>query len=224
MNIRPDLTVAANSEQIVAQDLIRSLRSTDVFYDVGANFGRYSCLVGAVHPEVNIIAFEPNPEAVSFLRKNLNWNRVRARVLEIALSSREEIVTLDVDEGPERARISIDGDASARSVQVQTSRLDRVLESGNLLPPSVLKLDVEGAELKVLEGMEKTLRSDDFRLLYCEVHPHLMGKMGDEAASLYSLLSDVGLEVQVLSERKVEYADGGREIQKFIRAHRAVNE
>ncbi|MCS4149400.1 FkbM family methyltransferase [Salinibacter ruber] len=212
--------VSANSESEVMESLLQRLGKKDVFYDIGANFGRYSCLIGKVHPSTQVFAFEPNPEAADFLRENLRWNRVNADVIEYALSNCNGEISLDLQEGVERARIQADSGSTSDSVTVKMTTLDNLLERESLPPPSVLKIDVEGAELKVIEGMEMTLKGEDLRLLFCEVHPYLMKKMGDEEMNLFARLKDSGFEVEVIDQRDVQYEDGGSEVQKFIRASR----
>nr|WP_272505691.1 FkbM family methyltransferase [Salinibacter ruber] len=202
------------------ESLLQRLEKKDVFYDIGANFGRYSCLIGKVNPSTQVFAFEPNPEAADFLRENLRWNRVNADVVECALSNCNGEISLNLQEGAERARIQADSGSTSDSVTVRMTTLDNLLERKSLPPPSVLKIDVEGAELKAIEGMEMTLKGEDLRLLYCEVHPYLMKKMGYEEVNLFERLKDAGFEVEVIDQRDVQYEDGGSEVQKFIRASR----
>jgi FkbM family methyltransferase len=218
-------SVDVSFEEKAIKNLIQNLRDDDTFYDIGANFGRYSCLVGEVRPGVRILAFEPNHEVASLLRENLRWNRVNTDVdvFEYALSNREGKTSLDIQEGAERARIQAESRATSDSIEVQMITLDDLLEQESLPPPSVIKIDVEGAELKVIEGMDTTLKDDHLRLLYCEVHPYLMQKMGDEEESIFAKLNQAGFEVEVIDQRVVQYADGEEEVQKFVRARRKTD-
>jgi FkbM family methyltransferase len=215
-----DSRVSASFEKPVIEDLVRSLEDDDIFFDIGANFGRYSCLVGTAVPTAQVFAFEPNPEAASVLRGNLRWNCIDAHVIKTALSNREGETSLDLQEGAERASIQDESGPTSDSITVRMITLDNLLEREGLPHPSVIKVDVEGAELKVIKGMRATLPIKDLRLLYCEVHPHLMKKMGDKESELFAYLDEAGFEVEVIDKRDVQYEDGGSEVQKFIRASR----
>ena len=54
----------------------------------------------------------------------------------------------------------------------------------HMFPPDVIKLDVEGAELSVLRGLEQTLKAGRLRELFVEVHPKGMELFGDSADEL----------------------------------------
>lgn len=66
--------------------------------------------------------------------------------------------------------------------------------------PDIIKIDVEGAELEVLRGLENNL--DNRMLLYIEIHPEMMGDFGDEPSELIQLLHKHGYELQVTDHRQ----------------------
>jgi FkbM family methyltransferase len=213
-------SVSRFPEKKVIQDILSSINSSDVFFDIGANFGRYTCTIGKIHSGISITAFEPNPKTAHILKYNISENDIgNSNVYEFAASDFEGRIDLVLDEGLERARLkSSDSDSSAE-VSVEAVRVDHFIKANNLAKPSVVKIDVEGAELRAIRGMRQLLRRPECRLVYCEVHPFLMEKFGDSEDVLLEELESSGFKIEVIYERRVDYKDGS-EIQKFIRAER----
>lgn len=78
----------------------------------------------------------------------------------------------------------------------QTIRLDSYISSNN--PPTVMKIDIEGAELKALRG-SKTLLDQMMPELLVEVHPEYINDMGGNQEELIDLLTTVGYDLKVAS-------------------------
>lgn len=123
----------------------------DVFYDVGANIGFHTVIAARLVGNAGtVVAFEPLPENAAQLRRNVELNSfANVEVVEAALS-----------DGTGFANLSGSGHRTRRTltklggVEVRTFRLD----DWEGPPPDLLKIDVEGAELVVLEGALETIR------------------------------------------------------------------
>lgn len=145
------------------------LEPGDVFWDVGANFGFMSLWVDRRFAgAVSTTAFEPNPRVAATLRRNLEINAARAvRVEEQCLSDRPGRVTFytSVDHSwnatllPSFARLYGENIA----IEVAATTIDRYASTNE--PPSVLKIDVEGAEHLVVAGGRELLRAGDIPLV-----------------------------------------------------------
>lgn len=158
------LELQEQKECPVIQDLLGHLRTEDTFWDVGAAYGLYSCLIGVVKPEVTVVAFEPHPDHTSLIRDNLSTNGVEAMVYNAALGAESRTVAYQFD--TEQTIGNPAGDTEAVSMK----RGDALVSEGCVPLPDVVKIDVEGAELDVLTGMENTLNTST-RTVYCETHP-----------------------------------------------------
>ena len=191
-------------ERRIIKNLVNSLDQNDVFYDIGANVGTYTCFAATKLDSNNTVAFEPEPKNADRLRENLELNDLNAEVLQVALSDTNGTVdfALTGDEvGEGEHAIATDDDE--RTLEVETARGDSIIEERGLPKPTVLKIDVEGAELSVLRGLRETLH-ENCRLVYVEVHTEKIRDFGGEASEVETLLTDAGFEVTEISQRGSE--------------------
>ena len=188
-------------EQILSQ-FLSELRAGDVVYDIGANIGLFTCFAATTIPDGTIIGFEPHPVNADRLRENLSMNGgSNYQIMEYALSNVDSKGYLHVSEsqlGAGRSSVSVEGD-----VCIQQCKAESLIDDDLIPPPTVVKIDVEGAELRVLEGFGSHL--DDIRTLFCEVHPKEMRSFGDTPEELEALLESRGLTITDTTQRGNEY-------------------
>jgi hypothetical protein len=87
---------------------------------------------------------------------------------------------------------------------VVQDRGDSLIARGAFPCPSHLKIDVEGAECAVLDGLTRTLCTPDLRRVFCEAHPSLLRASGESLESLESRFTGTGLSRTGRSERGTE--------------------
>ncbi|MXR40771.1 FkbM family methyltransferase [Halobaculum sp. WSA2] len=192
-------------EHVVLKDLLNRLEFEDIFYDIGANVGTYTCFAACRLKERNVIGFEPEPRNAAQLRENLAQNGLKADIFEIALSNTNGTIKLTLaGEDAGEGKHSITTGDSEETIDVETAKGDTFIESHKIPAPSVVKIDVEGAELLVLRGMKETLR-DHCRLVYIEIHPHKIEEYGGTPAEVYSLLEEIGFNLEDLGHRGDQY-------------------
>ena len=141
-------------------ELLRSLaRPGTTAIDAGANVGLITVpLALAVGRTGHVLAFEPAPETVARLRENLRRNGLEnVTVVEAALGAERGAATLVLGEDSAYNSTALTSPAGGREVRVE--RLDDVWEEAGRPDVSVLKVDVEGAELDVLAGAAELVRS-----------------------------------------------------------------
>jgi FkbM family methyltransferase len=143
-----------------------ALSGMRIVYDVGANVGYYSVLASRILGSTGqVIAFEPDPQNVVFLRRHLEMNGIEnVQVVEAAVSDRCGKAMFRQEASRYMGTLSPSG-----TVPVRTLSLDELINSGELPPPDVIKIDVEGAERQVFSGAEQTLRSKH-PLLFVATH------------------------------------------------------
>lgn len=147
--------------------------------DVGANVGQFSIAASRMFDGCDIYAFEPLPSAASAYRKNLRTYGA-ASLREIAVSNRAGRSVLNVNRHSHSSSLLELGSLHQRSfprakvvgtIEVETDTLDAALAGIELRCPILLKVDVQGAEARVIGGAAQTLRAVDHVLLECSLEP-----------------------------------------------------
>jgi len=152
-----------------------------VVIDIGAHVGYYTLLAAKlVGPTGKVYAFEPEPGNHSTLQKNIQLNNYQNIVAtRIAVSDRRGRASMyltSLDSG--RHSLFQHGLPKLGSTQVETTTLDWFLESQDAPRVDLIKIDVEGAEVDVLDGMHQLLiRSPDLKLII-EFNPTLLQSAG----------------------------------------------
>ena len=142
------------------------VKEGDIVYDVGAHAGFYTLLAAElVGKNGKVFSFEPDPRNVFYLKKNVSLNKYNnIEVLETAVSGKTGIYSFNAEKDSFYSKFSKDG-----VLKVKTIALDDLRSKEGILPPNVVKIDVEGAELSVLEGTAKILK--EFKpLIFLSTH------------------------------------------------------
>ena len=133
------------------------------FLDVGVNFGQTLLKVKAIDPAVEYLGFEPSRLCSYYVSRLIDVNRfVNARIITVALSDVPGILTLQApSEGDTRATVVQNGDDSSNAYKelVPALTLDSLIPLLGEKKDSILKVDVEAAELMVFKGAENYIRA-----------------------------------------------------------------
>lgn len=165
------------------------LAKGSVFYDIGGSIGLYSLV--AARKGALAFAFEPDPVNVECIRRHARFNGLEAliRVIPAAVYSRSGELPMAVT-GRERGHaMALVAEAAAGESNLSSFSCVTLDEfSASHPPPSLVKVDVEGAESEVLKGAEELFRRVRPRLL-CETHSEanevfLAGWLADRNYSL----------------------------------------
>jgi|GEM_PF-791406 len=190
-------------EREVLSEFIDSLEPGTVIWDVGANLGVYACLAADIADQV--VAVEPVPATAQRCRENLDLNDAEeATVVHGALSDETTTMTLAVerDELGTQTPTLDESQVDARDEIEVTTVTGDVLVADRYLPaPDVVKIDVEGAECAVLDGMERTLPLAE--TIFVETHP------GTEGVA--ERLNAAGFEIEALDCGEQSYYVGWRD-------------
>jgi len=149
----------------------QSAAESDLFLDIGANFGLYTVPLSRLVPT---IAFEPDPHTGSQLRANLWLNNCEADIRQVAVSDRKGMAELFLSRTPREGNFGIKNPGTTSltwnaehhgrdTIQVPTVTLDdEIAVRGQRI---LIKVDVEGHEVEVAEGMKRLMANNSCRVL-----------------------------------------------------------
>jgi len=177
---------------------IRTIKKGSVVYDVGAHVGFYSLLSSElVGLHGRVVAFEPNPRNINYLKRHLHLNRIdNVRVVEAAVADKSGSAyfqgSADNNYG---GNISSEG-----SIKVRLVSLFELVTNRTIQAPDYMKIDVEGAEFLVLKGAEQLLV--DFRpVIFLSTHG------ADVHRQCCDYLKSMGYNLQSLNEKNIDGTD-----------------
>ena len=163
--------------------LAKILRPGMTFIDVGANMGLYSLFSAKkVGEHGKVLAFEPSRREYEVVKKNVEANRLsNVTLLHLALSDKPAEVELLIAPSRHSGHNTLGGFAYdtplERRERVAAERLDDVVRKESLTRADVIKMDIEGAELRALRGAVETLAR--FRpILFVEVSDRSLRQQG----------------------------------------------
>lgn len=163
------------------------------YVDVGSNRGQVLREAVRVAPRARHIAFEPIPALASEIGRAFPSVDCRRKALAASQGTAEfcHFTRLDGWSGLRRNPQISDERGKPELITVEVSTLDAELAD---VAPTVIKIDVEGAELAVLEGGRSVLASARPVLIFEHV-PATAALYGEEPDAVWSLLAELGYEV-----------------------------
>jgi FkbM family methyltransferase len=190
--------------------LQRLLEPGMTFVDAGSNKGDFALIAARVmNDSGRVLAFEPSPENCRWIHKSIELNGYRCIELhELALSDADgrERLYLGDRSGWHSLVEREAAEGAADSIEVEARTLDSALSGA---APDVLKVDVEGAELRVLAGAKRTLTDTRLSAVLIDVHPDRV---------------DPGAVCDVLASHGFSFRDPGRLDTELPEAPRAASE
>jgi FkbM family methyltransferase len=189
--LAPHLIMDGYWESWLTQCLARIIQPGFVCIDAGANFGYYTLMMSELcGKEGRTIAIEPNPELCKYLKLTQCIHGWPFETIEAALSYKKGNTTLVIpDSYPGTASITsahslLNGKTS--KIKVRTLTVDELVKQLNLPKVDVIKIDVEGAEPLVFEGMRYTIANNPGLQIVMEYSPFMYPKAKKFTEYLFS--------------------------------------
>jgi FkbM family methyltransferase len=191
------------------------IRPGDVVADVGANMGAHTLwLARCVGPTGRVLAFEPTTDAFHRLRGNIENNPQLAQRID----ARQVMLVADPGQPLEPviyASWPVDGVQYANehalhcgipisTAGAKTLTFDEAVEGKGRI--SLIKLDVDGYELDILQGSQRVLTRDHPTIIM-EVQTYIMRERGQNIGELFSLLASYGYHYRHLGGRPASEAE-----------------
>lgn len=192
------------------------LNRGDVYVDVGANLG-YMALNAeqVVGPQGMVIALEPDLKTLPLLKRNRQINNSRIIIVEKAASDHQGIDSFHIAAESGQSRLSnskqnLHGMVHLKDIHVPTDTLDHIVaELANGKPVKFIKIDVEGHELKVLQGATAILNNDK-PAIFMEVNHGALAQNDIGLKDLVSYLAGFGYDPYYVNSHAADWFRLGR--------------
>ncbi len=179
-------------ENAVTNYLEQHLKSDSTFLDIGAHIGYYTCLSASILKDGKVHSFEVDENCHRFIEKNIKLNAFANTHLNVVAVSDSDAGEYIRDNKTPDNKLSIFS-SNSKKRKVPSIAIDDYISTHGL-KPDFIKIDVEGAECKVLDGMSKTLGLSPLTLLV-EVHVQTLKKMGYSHDEVINTLMENGFEI-----------------------------
>lgn len=183
-------------------------------FDIGGHLGYFSCIAGKLSKTGTVCVFEVDANCIDIIHKNAKHNHLdNVNVYHIAVSDSNGFVSIPVLHQPDpgtRIELSRGDD----HVKIPSLTIDEFVAKEGIIP-DFMKIDVEGAEFKVLKGMESLLKNENLTLLV-EIHVKQLAKYFDtDYREVLKFLSDQGFSLEMVEShrsktgtlRKIDYTE-----------------
>lgn len=194
--------------------LINNLDGEGLFIDVGAHYGSYS-LCAAEYSESKVIAFEPVRENRTILSDNVKINHLEKQIeiQDAAASNEDGLAQFNIPWASDSAGFYDHPLAETyKKVEVKTYRLDTIVNNQAV---SLVKIDAEGHEPKVLEGMESIFENNKKLKLIVEFNPQCLRAAGRQPLDLLKLLDDRDKAIYLINESSRQLINLTNRIDKW---------
>ena len=185
------------------QFLKKNLNPGDTFIDVGANVGCFSLVAAReLGPNGRVIAFEPITIVADRLEENILLNGFKNIKLERkAIYSKETTLSFFIASQENLGMSSIKHhDTESGNIQeAEAIRLDKYLENNDTGNISMIKIDIEGAEIPAIRGMQKTIQKHQ-PILMVEVSSSVTKDL-DERKEVFKLFDHLSYDFFVLDKQ-----------------------
>jgi FkbM family methyltransferase len=183
--------------------LCKILKRGMVVFDIGANWGWHSLLAAKrVEETGKVFSFEPNRYNYEILQRNVRLNGY----------NNIECIRKGVSDKNEKTKLFLSStDCGSHSLAkreevedyefVELIRLDDFVEERGIKSIDIIKIDVEGAEGKVLRGMTERLKF--CKVIFLDLHPTILPAFGDDRFSIINQLEKYGFDIYRIQNKKL---------------------
>lgn len=180
------------------------------FVDVGANIGLYTGLALHKSPRGSkILCIEPDETSGIYLRRTIGSNQWAGQLSNVTIrhlaasDTREKLILYKNSQNKGDNRIYADPLCDGQQA-VETDTLDHLCEQAGIESINFLKIDVQGAEFKVMKGAGQILSRSPDCIVMTEFWPYGLGQCGCNPRHYLSLLQDFGFTIYELSGKTLE--------------------
>jgi FkbM family methyltransferase len=198
------LYLGTGYEQAETTFIRREVKRGMVFVDVGANIGYYTLLASTlIGPEGMVLAFEPDPHNFDLLTRSVGINGlVNVRTFRAALGAEVGTATLY------QSNVNYGGHAltqgavasTVNRIKVDVYPFDELARRVGIARIDFVKIDVQGFESQVMNGMVEIMKASDQLTVLTEFWPHGIETSGTSPEDYFRFFTSQGMEPFLLKE------------------------
>ncbi|MCX6719014.1 MAG: FkbM family methyltransferase [Candidatus Taylorbacteria bacterium] len=207
----------------------RCLKPGMTVVDIGANIGYYTVIAAKnIGSNGKLFAYEPENRNYSFLEKNIGINKLTNVIpFKIGISDKKGTNKLYLDDD-NKGRHSFVFNEDKSAISIETDTLDESLRRYGSPTIDIIKIDIEGAEFLALQGMKETIKRSPNLIIFSELYPKGMRKLGGDPRKYLENLVESGFSLSIIDgdsnkvtpisdiQEFVDYFPGGEAFRNII--------
>lgn len=170
-NLGLELLINGVYEQDIVQFLKKQIPDGAIYFDIGANIGSIGLPVVKTKPNIRYYGFEASPMVFQYLKKNFNDNQIPFYELHNKLVHKDDEQKMKFYQSELYGKSSLAPTYSHNFVMVSSLSLDNFCTQKNIDCIDWMKVDVQGFEIYVFEGMQKLLTQKKIKNILFEFEP-----------------------------------------------------
>lgn len=192
--------------------ILNNLKPNDTFIDVGACIGDYSLFASSIITKGHIYAFEPYKKSIEMFEENILLNEIKnITVFDGVASDKNGYEYLSIEKESEVNHIVHEKNMH-NGIKVPSVTLDRYITENNIKKVAILKIDVEGSEMKVLKGAEKSIDAHKIKKILIELNKNNQF-FGTSNQKIIAWLKKRQYDVYLFEEDKIRKVTNFNEIK-----------
>lgn len=200
--------------------LRKYIKPNKFFIDIGSHVGYYSLLANNQDKKCKIICVEPVPYNYKVLIRNLKLNNVKAITYNVAISDRNlNNSYFYISEASDSGGLTSHPRAKTiNKIKIKTRTIDEI---SKYLPVSLIKIDTEGNELKVFQGMTQTIKNNPNMCILFEFNLTCLKKTIKDPRLLINYILSLGYKINFINEEngQISTVENMSEIENIIKTY-----
>jgi|GEM_PF-1448209 len=187
-------------EPVTTKLFLDYIKKDSQVLDIGGHLGYFSCIAGKLASQGCVHVFEVDSNCLELIKKNLAINNItNVTIHHLAVTDKNDFVKIPKLTHPDPGLI-INSSTGNDYIEVKGIRLDDFVSQHNI-KPDFIKIDVEGAEWNVLNGMKNILNQENLILL-AEIHVDQLRKyFNTDYSACIDILLNNGFTVENIDHR-----------------------
>ncbi len=223
--ISSELRIFNTHEPLTTEFTIRELKKGMTCIDIGSNIGYYALLEAkAVGKNGNVIAIEPSPKNFEYLKRNVELGNIQnIKLYNLAVGDKDGEINFVISDISNLCYVLNDDEPTpkfAKVIKIPVKKIDTFIDEEKLEKIDFIRMDVEGYEVNLFEGMWNTLRKNK-PLIQMEFHKGLLNPK--VALDFLEKLKQAGYVVKYFIPKDLDRAIIGK-IKDVKKHHKNIDE